>query len=180
MLVLVAGGSGSGKSAYAEQRLAEFKDVQANYYLAAMMVYDEEGRKKVQRHRELRRDKGFLTIEQPRDIEKAIEKMIENTAILLECMSNLVANEMFAGTTYPADAVVKKIIEGIRCLRAGVKHMVIVTNNVFEDGICYDAAVTEYQNALAAVNRMLAELADEVVEVTAGIPVVLHSRLDSF
>ncbi len=67
MITLVLGGSGSGKSAYAEHLL----DGKTNkYYIATMQVYDAEGEKKVARHRKLRAGKGFVTIEQPRDLEK--------------------------------------------------------------------------------------------------------------
>ena len=65
MITLVLGGSGSGKSAYAEHLL----DGKTNkYYIATMQVYDAEGEKKVARHRRLRAGKGFVTMEQPRDI----------------------------------------------------------------------------------------------------------------
>lgn len=51
MITLVLGGSGSGKSAYAEHLL----DGKTNkYYIATMQVYDAEGEKKVARHRRLR------------------------------------------------------------------------------------------------------------------------------
>ena len=65
MIHLVIGGSGSGKSEFAENLL---EDSQRKYYIATMQVYEEEGRKKVARHRRLRAGKGFQTIEQPRDM----------------------------------------------------------------------------------------------------------------
>ena len=78
-----------------------------------MQVYDVEGERKIERHRILRSDKGFLTIEQPFDVEKAIGKMAdgERTA-LLECISNLTANEMFAGEVPETEEVVtEKIVK---------------------------------------------------------------------
>ena len=64
MMVLVLGGSGSGKSAYAEELLCTLagKSQTTKYYLAAMRVYDEEGARKVEKHRERRKGKGFLTM----------------------------------------------------------------------------------------------------------------------
>ena len=56
MIHLVIGGSGSGKSEYAENLL---EDSQRKYYIATMQVYEEEGRKKVARHRRLRAGKVF-------------------------------------------------------------------------------------------------------------------------
>ena len=63
MMVLIIGGSGSGKSAYAEEYIGRIAGKGNKYYLATMQVFDEEGKKKVSRHQRLRKNKGFLTIE---------------------------------------------------------------------------------------------------------------------
>lgn len=183
MIHLVIGGSGSGKSEFAENLLV---DSQRKYYIATMQVYDEEGRKKVARHQRLRAGKGFQTIEQPRNMHKAAEivtrdrKETENEA-LLECMSNLVANEMFDGETEDfangmseterEDFLVEKVTGGIRTLAEKLDKLVIVSNNVFEDGISYDAQTMSYIRVLGRVNQELARMADHVTEVIVGIPV---------
>ena len=66
MIVFVIGGSGSGKSAYAEKRLLAM-EAEKKHYIATMRVFDEEGKKRVEKHRTMRREKGFLTIEKPID-----------------------------------------------------------------------------------------------------------------
>ena len=48
-----------------------------------------------------------------------------------------------------------------------------MTNNVFEDGVCYDQSTMNYIKAMGIVNRGLAAMAEHVVEVVAGIPVVV-------
>lgn len=170
-ITLVIGGSGSGKSAFAEQLLEEISDTQQKYYLATMQVYDEDGRKKVERHKRLRQGKGFVTIEQPVEIGQAAENMQAESAALLECMSNLTANEMFGKEILSAAEVKERILEGISQLSKKVKHLVIVSNNVFEDGIRYDESTMEYLRALAELNRALAKRANRVVEVVVGIAV---------
>ena len=192
MMILVIGGSGSGKSAYAEsltddlmkgadtEGKADERDCAAEaecrkYYLATMKIFDEEGRKKVGRHRSLRNGKGFYTVEQPTDIHRAVEKMEAGERIvLLECLSNLTANEMFSGEE-PAAAgqVVEKIMRGLEALKAQTTHLIVVTNNVFEDGIAYEEATMEYIRAMGKLNQRLADLADQVVEVVVGIPVII-------
>lgn len=183
MMTLVLGGSGSGKSAYAENlvlSLSKGKQFQ-KYYLATMQVFDEEGKQKVERHRMLRAGKGFITVEQPADIGKAVEKMEMGEGVekrekicLLECVSNLTANEMFSEEEqFSAKEVTEKIVGGIGALKQGMEHVIVVTNNVFEDGIVYAASTTEYIRALGQINRELAAMAEEVVEVVAGIPVVV-------
>lgn len=177
MMTLIIGGSGSGKSEYAENYIVSVSENKRKYYLATMQVFDEEGRKKIERHRMLRQGKGFLTIEQPVDIEKALTQMEHGeNVVLLECMSNLVANEMFCGEIpRQTDDVVEKIISGIHALQEVVAELVIVSNNVFEDGIRYDDTTMEYLAAMGHVNELLAKQADEVIEVVIGIPLVLKS-----
>ena len=175
MMVLVIGGSGSGKSSYAEETavsLAQSSDMK-KYYLATMQICDEEGQSKVMRHRRLRSGKGFFTIEQPTEIYKAAVKMAPGEkTVLLECISNLTANEMFSdGKKQEKEQVVEKIIKGIKMLKKETTHLIVVSNNVFEDGIVYDKETMEYIEAMGKINQELADMAEQVVEVVAGIPI---------
>lgn len=176
MMTLVTGGSGSGKSAYAEEYITEISKDCTRYYLATMQIYDEEGQKKIARHRQMRSGKGFKTIEQPVNIEDALKKMtcVSENAVLLECISNLVANEMFTEDgVNDCETVTKKIVSGVQRLCEGVTHLVIVSNNVFEDGIEYDETTMEYIKTMGMVNQRLAKISDKVVEVVVGIPLVI-------
>lgn len=177
MMILMIGGSGSGKSAYAENYITHLSKGKQKYYLATMQVFDEEGQEKVDRHRKIRKGKGFLTIEQPRDIHNALDKMkTEENVALLECMSNLVANEMFIEEVPKAKAeVTNKIVKGIEVLKEELTHLVIVSNNVFEDGVVYEEAAMEYLRAMGEINERLAAMADEVVEVVVGIPIMVKT-----
>ena len=175
MMTLVIGGSGSGKSEFAENYCMKLAKDQQKYYIATMQVYDEEGHRKVLRHQMLRAGKGFLTIEQPVDVERAFEKMnVGERAALLECMSNLVANEMFTNMKPVAeDDVVEKIVTAVREIKEQLSHLVIVSNNVFEDGKSYDSMTMAYIRAMGRINERLAGMADEVIEVVVGIPVMV-------
>ena len=178
MMTLIIGGSGSGKSAYAEDYTISLSEDRKKYYIATMQIYDEEGKRKVERHRMLRGGKGFSTIEQPIDIGKAAEKMEdgERTA-LLECISNLTANEMFLGEIPGTEEVItEKIVGEIAVLNRELTHLVIVSNNVFEDGNVYDKTTMAYIRAMGRINQKLAEMADEVVEVVVGIPIVIKDK----
>ena len=206
-MTLVLGGSGSGKSAYAEQLLDGYS---RKYYIATMQVFDAESEKRVAHHRQLRAGKGFVTVEQPRSIAQAARAFAassliqerekrgmpsgamdgmkcagaeKGTAVLLECMSNLVANEMFGSEQYGdtdhgidsgiAGTVSDRILKEIAELSGKVDHFVIVSNNVFEDGIDYEESTRNYIRELGHVNAGLAAMADTVVEVVVGIPVFI-------
>ena len=177
-MTLIIGGSGSGKSAYAEDYMVSISEDRKKYYIATMQIYDEEGKRKVERHRMLRGGKGFSTIEQPIDIGKAAEKMEdgERTA-LLECISNLTANEMFLEEIHGTEvAITDKIVGGIAVLNRELTHLDIVSNDVFEDGNVYDKTTMAYIRAMGRINQKLAEMADEVVEVVVGIPIVIKAK----
>ena len=92
MLELVTGGSGSGKSAFAEDRVLSFGESR-RIYIATMQAFDEESHRRIRRHRRMRSGKGFETIERYTELDELI--LPKNCVVLLECMSNLVANEMF-------------------------------------------------------------------------------------
>ena len=58
MIVLVTGGSGCGKSTWAE-KLVSALPAEKRVYIATMQVYDEESVQRVARHRAQRADKGL-------------------------------------------------------------------------------------------------------------------------
>ena len=164
MVTLVIGGGGSGKSAFAESIAQKYSGATA--YIATMEPYGEEGAKRIERHRKMRADKGFHTIEQYSFINEKTAENYEN--VLLECVSNLVANHIF---TENDGNVVENVADGIDEMIKSVKNAVIVTNDIFADGCDYDDTTRDYIAKLGAVNCRLAQLADEVYEVVVGIPI---------
>ena len=168
MTILLIGGSGSGKSALAEKLVCALSD-QTRVYLATMQVYDSESERRVWRHRAQRADKGFATLECPKDLARAA--VPPDASVLLEDLGNLCANEMFAGGD------VAGIFPAISQLARRCRHLIIVSNDVFCDGASYDASTQAYIKALADLNRQTAELADCVAEVVFSIPVVLKGEL---
>lgn len=199
MIHLVTGGSGSGKSEYGEGLILDISDGE-RFYIATMEPSGREAERRIARHRKLRAGKGFFTIERPRDLGGLILPGEGRKNVLLECVSNLAANEMFgggacgsaepageAGACGPAELagetgpdrlteLARRIVSDIRSLARQADHLVIVTNQVGEDGCCYDRETREYIALVGRVNQELAKLADQVTEVVFGIPVVVKGE----
>ena len=171
-MILITGGSGSGKSAYAENRVQELEG-STRIYIATMFPYDKESFKRIDRHRAMRAGKGFETVECYTGLKNA--PVPADSVVLLECMSNLVANEMFQEGGAGADAV-EAVMTGIQKLQETVKHLVIVTNEIFSEDVPYEGETKQYQALLGKVNQKMAQMADEVIEVVYGIPVFHKGR----
>lgn len=184
MLHLVTGGSGSGKSEYGENWLTgkenkgrDFIQREENYlYIATMEPYGEEAKERIKRHRKMRSSKGFLTIECYQNLKKlnAFQETGQNfSGILLECMSNLVANELYLpdGSMKKEDLVLEEVLLGVENLKKQTDRLLIVSNEVTSDGIAYPAETRIYQELLGKINQTLAKQADLVTEVVYGIPI---------
>lgn len=170
MLSLIYGGSSSGKSEYAEEYICSLSKGDIKYYIATM-IRDGGDLRRIRTHVDRRKDMGFITVEQPYDLGLIVKKNacdLDGSYVLLECVSNLLANEMFERSVKdPA----QKVIKDIECIASACRHLVVVSDDVFRDGIRYDESVREYMYDLATVNRALAKYADNFFEVVAGIPV---------
>ena len=172
MLTLVIGGSGSGKSTYAENLLVSRPG--KRIYIACMLPYGREADERIARHRTLRAGKGFETVEQYTDIARV--SLPENGTALIECLCNLVANEMFEKDGAGANAA-DAVVSGVIALSEHCREVVAVTNDVSSAGDELDGPTRAYVEALGNVNARLAQRADRVIELVAGIPRMLKGEL---
>lgn len=171
MFVLITGGSGSGKSEFAEN-LSLFFEQGEKYYIATMYPFDQESLERVKRHQVMRSKKKFQTLECFIGIKQCATYMKkEKDTTLLECVSNLLANEMYQELGAKEEAV-EEILAGIQSLKQNTKNLIVVTNEVFSDGITYDDETSKYMNYLGQINQGLAKEADLVIEVVYGIPII--------
>lgn len=169
MLILLTGGSACGKSTYGEE-LAVLGP-KPLYYIAAMQPFDEECLRKIARHRALRADKGFSTIERYTGVDTLDLPQKGGTA-LLECLCNLTANEMYIQPDHPLDPV-EKVVAGVENLRRQTDTMIVITNDVGSDNEAYSPETRAYIRALGQINARVAQTADRVYELVAGIPLCL-------
>lgn len=167
MFHVITGGSGSGKSAYAEEKILELGQA-PRIYIATMYPFDQESHLRIARHRKMRAEKEFETVECYTGLKSV--RMPAGANVLLECMSNLTANEMFQPQGAGEDTVCE-ILAGIRSLIRQAENLVVVTNEIFSDGIQYAEETRTYQRYLGEINQQMAKMADKVTEVVYGIPV---------
>ena len=168
MFTLVIGGSASGKSRYAEALVQAQPGPRR--YLATMRPFDAECEARIARHREERADKGFATIECYGNVSEA--EIPSGGSLLLEDLSNLLANELYS----PDGRGAGVILPGIERLLERCAHVTVVTNEVFSGGSDYEGDTLRFLRELAALNRELAARADRVVELVCGLEHVLKGE----
>jgi adenosylcobinamide kinase/adenosylcobinamide-phosphate guanylyltransferase len=172
MKILLTGGSACGKSTYAETLAIRLHTTR--YYLATMRPYDEECLAKIAKHRRQRRDAGFETIERPTDLAGVL--LPQRGVVLLECMCNWLANEMFDIHGRMRDPF-ENILAGLAALERRADHLIVVTNEVGAEYLVPDAGTRAYVRTLGRINALLAARCDTVLELVCGIPLVLKGEL---
>lgn len=162
MIYFVLGEQNSGKSAIAEDIACSLDEKRV--YLATMKIMDDEGVRRVERHRKMRQNKGFETVEcmiNIADIDVSFDSVV-----LLECISNLVGNVMFDEHCITVDETVETVMSSIDSLSQKVKNLVIVSSIYYADQTVPDSkpdeATKDYLKALDIVNNRIKMIADDI------------------
>ncbi len=166
MVILLLGGSASGKSRWAEGLAVALRRRSGGplLYLATMAAEDGESRRRVTRHRKLRAGKGFLTVERPVGLMEL--SLPPGATILVEDLGNLVANEVFS----PEGGGERAVRLGLEHLRRQAKHLILVGNEIFSDGEAWQGEMAAYLRLLAQAQAACAAWSGAAGAVICGIP----------
>lgn len=177
-LTLVLGGARSGKSTFAEQ-LAQREGGDAVLYVATAEAGDEEMARRIQVHRRSR-PATWQTMEAPRDVGQAVRNHDEVAVVLLDCLTLLVSNCMNeAGDPFTA-AVTARIqgeIDQLLCaVRDRSAHFIVVSNEVGMGLVPSSPLGRAYRDHLGRANQTLAQAADTVILMVAGLPLFVKGE----
>jgi len=162
-LTLVLGGARSGKSRHAESLVDRHPG--GRTYLATAEIFDDEMAARVKTHRD-RRDSDWKTVEEPLDLAGALKAETEQgAAVLVDCLT------LWLGNLLGAERDVEKEIDGLITALGQFGGPVVFVSNEVGQGIVPDNALARRFRDLAGIlHQRLAEKADHVVFVTAGLP----------
>lgn len=163
-LKVILGPNGSGKSLYAEDLAVSSGS--KRLYIATMVPQNQENRQRIEKHRQQRRGKDFITIEEP--LCMSCVPVSGDNVILLEDVSNLVANRIFG--THPG--TYKPVLEDILTLADRCKTLIAVSISGMKAEE-YDGETAEYIRTLNELNAQLIRHASLAVEMRDGLPAVL-------
>lgn len=171
MLIFISGGVRSGKSSLGERLAVSLAGENRKIYLAAARHYDEEITKRIQIHQQNRAGKDFLTIDKSRDIGEVAVAVngkeileVEDT-VIVDCLGTLLANELFDSPLEMSNAELReKIFADLNLIHKKVSNLLVVSNEVFGDGLVYPESTEGYIQTLAQLHIKLVEASDVAIE----------------
>lgn len=172
-VTLVLGGVRSGKSRYALQLAAGAQRV--TFLATAERCEDEEMQRKIERHR-AERPQQWKTIEEPLNVASAIQAVSDCDLLLIDCLT-LFAGKLLDVCGEDAAALSENIAALCTALEAAPCAIVLVSNEVGSGVVPAFELGRRYRDLLGEINQRVAAIADRVVLMVAGLPLVLKGTL---
>ncbi|MCU0476854.1 MAG: bifunctional adenosylcobinamide kinase/adenosylcobinamide-phosphate guanylyltransferase [Anaerolineae bacterium] len=173
-LILLLGGARSGKSHYAETWAKDHG--QTVLFVATAQIYDEEMRERIEAHRATRPPE-WHTLEAPLWVSRAVAEASLPTpdTVIVDCLTLLTSNALLAlpedCTQAEADAAIMAQTEDVwRAVQASEATWLVVTNEVGMGVVPPYRLGRFYRDALGRANQWLAQRADRVLLLVAGLP----------
>ena len=173
----IIGGARSGKSDYAEKLAAlNQEDV---LYIATAQALDDEMRRRIDSHRQ-RRSPQWQTLELPTKVGEHLLAQPPRAGVwVLDCITLLISNLLLQASPNPDEpdqfasrlAVEAEIVSLLKAIEELPAHWLLVSNEVGEGVVPSYPAGRLFRDLLGWSNQRLAERADEVIWMVAGIPV---------
>jgi adenosylcobinamide kinase/adenosylcobinamide-phosphate guanylyltransferase len=171
---LVLGGARSGKSTHAEKLVAGTlfgASPQPAVYIATGEAGDVEMATRIMAHR-ARRGAGWTTIEEPLKLAAALEAAAAHgQPVLVDCLTLWLSNLMHAG----AD-VDEATDEALRALDGYGTPVVFVSNELGLGLVPETPLGRSFRDAMGRMNMAVAERADRVIFMAAGLPLLMKDR----
>ena len=176
---LITGGARSGKS-----RLAQEMAIRTNepvLFVATAEAGDEEMKRRIEAHRKSR-PANWTTLEVTTHIGHKITRNIgQAQTVIIDCITLLVNNVFQQHEETTDAAIIEKAVEAeikelIICVEQSNARFIIVTNEVGLGIVPADRVSRLYRDLLGKANQMLAEHADEVILMAAGIPLIIKNN----
>jgi adenosylcobinamide kinase/adenosylcobinamide-phosphate guanylyltransferase len=168
-VTLVLGGVRSGKSRWAQELAGKSERVA---YVATLQARDAEMREKIHRHQE-DRPEHWQTVEEPLELARVLMDNGANFDLLLmDCLTVFVSNVMEAAQT-DAASLERRLDDFLEALRKVPASVVLVSNEVGSGVVPPYPAGRIYRDALGELNQRVAAIADNVMLMVAGLPLVL-------
>ncbi|MBO9128286.1 bifunctional adenosylcobinamide kinase/adenosylcobinamide-phosphate guanylyltransferase [Bacillus sp. 165] len=171
MLIFISGNVRSGKSTFAELLAKQSAGNARLHYIATSRMNDDEMERRIRVHQRSREQDqvDWITWEQPINIHSIVDRISKEDAVLLDCLTLLAANELFKREHLNEIEVYEHILATIRKVVTGCKTLIIVSNEVFREGVPKEEGTFRYMRLLGKLHQQLVREADQAYLVKHGI-----------
>jgi adenosylcobinamide kinase/adenosylcobinamide-phosphate guanylyltransferase len=180
-LILVTGGSRSGKSRWAQAQVERAPGPHIFIATCPRFADDAEMAARIARHQQDRRDRGWQTVEEQLALAGAIAAQPSAAALLVDCLAlwcnNLLHAAGQAGEDFGEDAAAAAAQDVAAACRQRSGLTVLVSNEVGLGVIPANPLARRFVDCLGRLNQQLAAAADSVVLCSCGLPLALKGRL---
>ena len=183
-LIFITGGSRSGKSRYAEQRAEALPGKRT--YIATCPVIDDEMDARIAKHRQQREGKGWITLEEPIELAKALADTTDSAIVLVDCLTLWINNLLYEAQkqrdqqqAITEQQIAKLCGQVVAASRQGERTVIFVTNELGMGLVPADGTSRLYRDLIGRCNQTIAAQADEVVFMVSGQPLILKENTSS-
>lgn len=170
----ILGGTRSGKSRLGEQTALNLSPSPA--YIATARAGDAEMKKRIAEHKASRSDK-FTTFEEPLDLAKAIRgAALEHDVVLVDCLTLWLSNLMFSEAG-PLDKGISELLAVLE--KTSTAKIILISNEVGQGIVPDNRLAREFRDNAGLMHQRVASVCENVVFVTAGLPLVLKGAIES-
>ncbi|MEI4506104.1 bifunctional adenosylcobinamide kinase/adenosylcobinamide-phosphate guanylyltransferase [Sphingopyxis sp. CCNWLW253] len=167
--LFVLGGARSGKSRYAQARAEAAGG--SPVFVATAEAFDDEMHERIARH-QADRDARWRTVEAPRDLPAAIDALNSSqSVVLVDCLTLWVSNLLLVDADIPAASH-----ELCRAISNFEGQLILVANEVGLGIVPDNPLARAFRDAAGQLNQSVAAAVEEVVLLTAGLPLTLKPR----
>ena len=169
-IILITGGQRSGKSSKAEELALSLSENPV--YMATAHVWDEEFRERVRRHQE-RRGPQWTNIEE----ETALSKHdMTGRVVVIDCVTLWLTNFFFANESN-TDISIELAKAEFDAFTSKDATYIFVTNEIGSGGVSDNAIQRKFTDLQGWMNQYIAQKADEVILMVAGLPVIIKKTM---
>ncbi|HLJ86151.1 MAG TPA: bifunctional adenosylcobinamide kinase/adenosylcobinamide-phosphate guanylyltransferase [Candidatus Angelobacter sp.] len=174
-VTLVLGGARSGKSTFAQKYASSWANV---IFLATAQAVDDEMRDRINRHRR-DRPAEWPTVEVPVDLDLAIAQHGEADSLLLVDCLTLYASNIMELERQDEEKIAQRVQRLCATLQSVASSVVLVSNEVGSSVVPAFPAGRFFRDLQGRVNQQVAQVADNVLLMVAGLPLVLKGSAEA-
>lgn len=164
---LVTGGQRSGKSSFAEKLALKLSD--SPIYVATSRIWDEEHRKRIEKHKESRKNKAWINKEE----EKFLSNLcVNNQVVLIDCVT-LWATNFFYDLDSNVDEALNALKKEFDLFTNQNAHFIIVTNEIGMGEMSMNVVQRKFADLQGWLNQYIAQKADAVTFMVSGLPLTI-------